>query len=90
MYRSITIEPVLNGFEVIVGCQKIVFTSLNDLLAILRAYYEHPSETEKDVLSTPHAQHVCPTPPLATSSCAYPAPSATVGSGTRLLNSDTK
>ena len=48
--KDIKIYPVLNGFVVKVGCQKIVFTSLAELTKELKRYYgaKNPSEIDKD------------------------------------------
>ena len=47
MTRPITIEPVLNGFVVQVGCQRVVFNNINELCDNLRAYYRDPRTMEK-------------------------------------------
>lgn len=44
---DVNIHVVLNGYEVKVGCQTLVFNSLNEFLAELRSYLENPEETEK-------------------------------------------
>lgn len=49
-YRTITIEPVLNGLMCHIGCQRAVFESPAKMLAELKAYYEKPDETEKKYL----------------------------------------
>ena len=54
--RDITISPVVNGFLVTVGCQRVVFTSLDDLIGELRRYVENPAKVEKEYLGTKHAQ----------------------------------
>lgn len=51
--RSILIRPVLNGFIVEVGCQKVVCTSVIDLANEVARYYGSPSETEEYYLTHP-------------------------------------
>ncbi len=50
--KDIKIKPVLNGFIVKIGCQRIVFTSLADMTKELKRYYgaKKPDEVEKDWL----------------------------------------
>lgn len=38
----ITISPVLNGYVVQVGCQKVVFNDREAMIAELRAYLDNP------------------------------------------------
>ena len=47
---DIKIKPVLNGFVCKVGCKKVVFTNLADMLKELKRYYgaKDPSEVSKD------------------------------------------
>lgn len=52
--RNVTIEAVLNGFIVSVGCQRVVFTGLSDMLTELRRYCINPRETEQHYL-----EHSC-------------------------------
>ena len=51
MIREITITPVLNGFVCKVGCQKVVFQSVVDLVRAIERYYEKPEATEKQFLA---------------------------------------
>ena len=51
MIREITITPVLNGFVCKVGCQKVVFQSVVDLVRAIERYYQKPEETEKEFLA---------------------------------------
>ena len=44
--RDVTIKTVLNGWIVRVGCQHLVFTSLDVMLKDLTAYLEDPKGTE--------------------------------------------
>lgn len=45
--RTITIEPVLNGYCCRVGCQIVVFESRSTLLTCLQKYLESPDSYEK-------------------------------------------
>lgn len=45
--RTITIQPALNGFVVNVGCQTLVFGSIDDVTKALSAYHNDPDGTEK-------------------------------------------
>ena len=51
MIREITITPVLNGFVCKVGCQKVVFQSVTDLVRAIERYYQKPEATEKEFLA---------------------------------------
>jgi len=44
--REIFIVPVLNGFVVHVGCQKVIVHSAEQLGANVTAYYKNPAQTE--------------------------------------------
>lgn len=72
--RKITIEPVLNGYLCRVGCQTLVFTSMDGMINELREYLVDPDAKEKamaksalhkDMLrnpvlrSEPHQQECC-------------------------------
>jgi hypothetical protein len=46
MPREITIRPVLNGFVVDVGCQRVVFSTTKQLGIAVEEYYNHPDEVE--------------------------------------------
>ena len=48
--RKITIEPVLNGFIVQIGCQKVVRESIAELCSELRRYFEYPQSVEREYL----------------------------------------
>lgn len=48
--RSITIVPVLNGFIVEVGCQRLVFPDAKTLSIELERYYRNPAAVEKHFL----------------------------------------
>ncbi len=51
MTREITITPVLNGFVCKVGCQKVVFESISEMVRNLEAYYKNPDATEKKFIA---------------------------------------
>jgi len=44
--RELIIVPVLNGFVVHVGCQKVIVHSAEQLGASVTAYYKNPAQTE--------------------------------------------
>ena len=46
MIRDIIITPVLNGFICKVGCQQVVFNSINEMTSEIETYYRNPEETE--------------------------------------------
>jgi hypothetical protein len=48
--REITIKPVLNGYIVTVGCQKVVFDCKDCLLQKLSEYLDHPEAVEQEFL----------------------------------------
>ena len=50
MPRTIIIEPVLNGFVVQVGCQRVVMKTPEELADGVCKYYKNPAETEKRYL----------------------------------------
>ena len=50
MARTVTIRPVLNGFVCEVGCQTVVFNSLERVCALLGQYYADPDKMEKAFL----------------------------------------
>ena len=50
MIKDIRISAVLNGFEVIVGCQMVVFTDITEMLKEIRRYLKNPEAIEKEYL----------------------------------------
>uniref|UniRef100_A0A6M3LJQ4 Uncharacterized protein n=1 Tax=viral metagenome TaxID=1070528 RepID=A0A6M3LJQ4_9ZZZZ len=50
--RDVLIKPALNGFVVDVGCQRVVFTTVDELLVELGHYLRQPDETEQRYLKT--------------------------------------
>ena len=52
--RPIKIDPVLNGWLVNVGCQRVVFDDLGKMLAALKSYAQHPNRTERRFLAEAH------------------------------------
>lgn len=50
MIRPISINPILNGFIVSVGCQQLAYTSIGELTADLSDYLREPEATEKRLL----------------------------------------
>lgn len=53
--REITIEKVLNGFFVKVGCQNVVFETAEKMLKEIGRYYSNPSEVENEYLKKANA-----------------------------------
>jgi hypothetical protein len=49
--RQIVITPVLNGFKVQVGCQEVVFTSIDCLCGELKRYQKDSQAIEKEYLA---------------------------------------
>lgn len=47
MFRTITIDAVLNGFVIKAGCQTLVFNTAEELLRELDAYIKNLQETEE-------------------------------------------
>lgn len=47
MIRPLEITPVLNGFVVTAGCQKLVFTTAENMTDAIAAYYRDPEGMEK-------------------------------------------
>lgn len=50
MLRRISIDPILNGFIVNVGCQVLAYTSIDKLVFDLNQYLRKPEETEKRIV----------------------------------------
>ena len=48
MMREIRIKPVLNGFIVTVGCQQVVFPSVETLVSAFKRYQKDPEKVEKE------------------------------------------
>lgn len=46
--HNITITPVLNGFICNVGCQTVVFESLDKMTSEISRYYKDPIKVEKE------------------------------------------
>ena len=69
MIRDIRISAVLNGFEVKLGCQTLVFTDVTEMLKEIRRYLKNPEAIEKEYLEKAlNAKHIVPQ--------TYPAPTA--------------
>lgn len=63
MIRPIMIQAVLNGFKVTVGCQEIVFETIDGMMTHLYRYLQNPEKTEMEFLSSPaafNAPHTMP------------------------------
>ena len=50
MLRTLNIEPVLNGFIVQCGCQRLAYTNIDELISDLGSYLREPEATEKRIL----------------------------------------
>jgi len=48
--RTLMIDPVLNGFIVKCGCQKVVFNSLNVMAEEIKKYFKNPEQVEKEYM----------------------------------------
>ena len=48
--KKIVITPVLNGFKARVGCQEVLFTSIEKLCEELARYQNDPVRIEKEYL----------------------------------------
>lgn len=87
MIRPISIGVVLNGYKVAVGCQELVFTSRQELLANLERYLIDPDGMEKHfLLSSINAIHTAnagmPAMPTEAAQSAY---SGAMGAGSERL-----
>ena len=58
MLRDVLIHPVLNGWVVTVGCQKVVFNDLGCMMSAIRRYLEDPEEAEKSFRESVNAKWV--------------------------------
>lgn len=56
MIREINIRAVLNGYVVQVGCQTVVYNSVDTLLVELRNYLIDPEDAEKRYAQFPNAR----------------------------------
>jgi len=64
MIRDIRISAVLNGFEVKVDCQTLVFTDVTEMLKEIRRYLKKSEEVEKEYLEKAlNAKHMVPMAP---------------------------
>lgn len=85
MCREIVIKPVLNGYFCQVGCQYVVFSSRQELVRELDAYYADPEGTEKRFVERAVNKTLSPAPEVAdcrentTRDCVMQAPQGLVG-----------
>ena len=49
--RTLMIDPVLNGFIVKCGCQKVVFNSLDVMAEEIKKYFKNPEQVEKEYMN---------------------------------------
>ena len=69
--RPLQIEQVLNGFVVKVGCQTVVFNTIDALCDTLKAYCLDPQKVEKEYGWEENGPENCPPP---TPGIIYPSP----------------
>ena len=50
-YRPFSVEPVVHGFIVRIGCRLVVFNDARDLAEAIGAYLTDPTETERAFLA---------------------------------------
>lgn len=89
--RSVTVNAVLNGWTVQVGCQTLVYTDPDKLTGDLRDYLRDPKAKEAAVIESAVNKRIltegCPTPPPVTvqpqAECARPTMGGTVGNALR-------
>ncbi len=72
--RPITITPVLNGFVVDVGCQRVVFGSILELSQEITRYFKHPEEVEKEYCERAVNKPVTQNPPENQPGMSIPMP----------------
>jgi hypothetical protein len=48
MLRTVTIDPVLNGWIVTIGCQRVVFSDKDLMLGEIGRYLECPDRVEEE------------------------------------------
>ena len=64
--RNIKVVPLLNGFLVEIGCQNVVFTSIQDLLRAIGRYYADPAGVSKEFVDNALNKTINPQPVIAT------------------------
>ncbi len=55
--KKLVIKTVLNGWRVSVGCQEVVFTSKDEMLAEIATYLDNPAEVEKKYQEAVNYKH---------------------------------
>lgn len=55
--KKLVIKTVLNGWRVSVGCQEVVFTEKEKMLAEISAYLDDPTEAEKKYQEAVNYKH---------------------------------
>ena len=63
-YRGMSINPCLNGFIVIVGCQTLVFANLHQVAEALHRYADDPEAEEKLYLQNSLVNTMIGHPPI--------------------------
>ena len=79
MTREITIQPVLNGYVCVVGCQRVAFTDKQTMLGQLSEYLDKPDEVEQRYIERAvNKMPAVPQPCRPTDCCGTSAPTTPV------------
>ena len=79
MTREIIIQPVLNGYVCVVGCQRVAFTDKQTMLGQLSEYLDKPDEVEQRYIERAvNKMPAVPQPCRPTDCCETSAPTPPV------------
>ena len=79
MTREIIIQPVLNGYVCVVGCQRVAFTDKQTMLGQLSEYLDKPDEVERRYIERAvNKMSPVPEPCRPTECCGTSAPTPPV------------
>jgi len=79
MTREIIIQPVLNGYVCVVGCQRVAFTDKQTMLGQLSEYLDKPDEVEQRYIERAvNKMPAVPQPCRPTDCCGTSAPTPPV------------
>ena len=83
MTREIIIQPVLNGYVCVVGCQRVAFTDKQTMLGQLSEYLDKPDEVEQRYIerAVNKMGPAVPQPCRPTDCCESSAPTPSVAMG---------
>ena len=83
MTREIIIQPVLNGYVCVVGCQRVAFTDKQTMLEQLSEYLDKPDEVEQRYIerAVNKMGPAVPQPCSPTDGCETSAPTPSVAMG---------